>query len=102
MVDPERLEQANGNLWAAEIVLNNLAARPLAGALIAVSLAVPFAVDAVTAATAVLLLTAMRPRDVPPRPCPMVAVDSLRCEERSPRACAGYGTIDCCAPSRWC
>lgn len=65
VVDPERLEQANGNLWAAEIVLNNLAARPLAGALIAVSLAVPFAVDAVTAATAVLLLTAMRPRDRP-------------------------------------
>ena len=48
LVPKERLERANGNLWGAEMVMNQFVGPPLGGFLIAVAIAVPFGVDAAT------------------------------------------------------
>ena len=48
LVPKERLERANGNLWGAEMIMNQFVGPPLGGFLIAVAIAVPFGVDAVT------------------------------------------------------
>src|SRR5690606_41833786 len=46
IVDKKLLERANGRLWGAETVMNTFIGPPLAGALIAVALAVPFLINA--------------------------------------------------------
>ena len=56
VVTPEHLEKANGRLWGAEMVMNSFVGPPLAGLLIAVLLALPFFVDAVTFAIAAVLI----------------------------------------------
>lgn len=46
IVQPERLETANGRLWGAETAMNNFVGPPLAGLLIGVAVALPFVVNA--------------------------------------------------------
>jgi MFS family permease len=46
LVDRERLEKANGRLFAGEVVTNQFAGPPLGGLLFAVAAATPFLVDA--------------------------------------------------------
>ncbi|HEC09431.1 MAG TPA: MFS transporter [Acidimicrobiales bacterium] len=53
------LEKANGRLEGAELVLNSFIGPPLAGVLIAVGLAVPFHLDAVSFALSALLVSLM-------------------------------------------
>jgi MFS family permease len=48
IVEPDRLEQANGRLWSIEQVANTFAGPPLAALLIAISFSLPFFVDAAT------------------------------------------------------
>lgn len=59
LVAPERLERANGDLWGAETVTNQFAGPPLGGVLLAVGLAVPFILDAVSFAASALLIVAI-------------------------------------------
>ena len=56
LVPRERLERANGNLMGAQMVIADLVARPLAGAIVGFSLALPFAIDAATAAVSAALI----------------------------------------------
>ncbi len=46
IVEPDPLEKANGNLWAAEFVSNSFIGPPLGGILIGIGFAVPFFFDA--------------------------------------------------------
>jgi len=66
VVPAERLERANGNLWGAELVMNQFVGPPLGGFLIAVGLALPFGIDAVTFAVSAALIAVLagsfRPR----------------------------------------
>lgn len=56
MVEPDRLERANGNLWGAEMVANSFVGPPLGSLLIAASFALPFVFDAGTFAVAAVVL----------------------------------------------
>ena len=56
IVSKDRLERANGNMWGAEMVMNQFVGPPLGGFLIALAIAVPFAVDAVTFGVSALLI----------------------------------------------
>lgn len=56
IVTRENLERANGRLWGAEMVMNSFAGPPAAGFLIAISLALPFFVDAGTFAVAAAMV----------------------------------------------
>ncbi len=56
IVSKDRLERANGNLWGAEMIMNQFVGPPLGGFLIAVAIAVPFGVDAVTFGLSALLI----------------------------------------------
>ena len=60
VVPPEKLEKANGRLFGAEIVSNQLAAPPLGGFLFAVAASVPFFLDAGSYAVAAVLVLFMR------------------------------------------
>jgi len=62
VVPKERLERANGRLFAAELSANQFAGPPLGGALFAVAAALPFLVDAGTFAASAALLLALRGR----------------------------------------
>jgi len=66
LVPPERLEQANGRLFATFVVGNQFAAKPLGAYLFVVAAALPFGVDAATFGLAALLLGLLRWRPVPP------------------------------------
>lgn len=60
LVPKQQLEQANGRLWGAEMVMNSFVGPPVGGVLLAVALALPFFVHAGTfavAAALVLLIT---------------------------------------------
>jgi MFS family permease len=59
LVPRERLERANGTLLGAQMVIADLLARPVAGALVGVALSLPFAIDAVTAAVSAALIAAI-------------------------------------------
>ncbi len=59
LVRPEQLERANGRLWGAEMLMNSFVGPPLAGVLIAFSLALPFYLDAGTFLVAALLVLAI-------------------------------------------
>lgn len=69
IVAPDDLEAANGQMWSAETVMNQFAGPPLAGVLIALSVTLPFGLDAATfglAAGLVAMLT-LPPFTPPPR-----------------------------------
>ncbi|MEM8851338.1 MAG: MFS transporter [Pseudomonadota bacterium] len=59
VVDTGELEAANGQLWSVERVMGAFVGPPLAGVLIALSLPVPFAFDAMTFALAAGLIWLM-------------------------------------------
>lgn len=56
LVPADRLERANGNLWGAEIVTNELVGPPLGGFLIAVAVSAPFFTDAATFGLSAVLI----------------------------------------------
>jgi MFS family permease len=56
LVDKENLEQANGRMWGAEMVMNSFVGPPLAGVLIALAFSAPFFLDAGTFAVAAALV----------------------------------------------
>lgn len=56
LIPEEGLERANGRLWSVEMVMNLFVGTALAGVLIGVSLALPFAVNAAAMALAVGLV----------------------------------------------
>ncbi len=60
VVAPGDLERANGRMWSAEQVMNQFAGPPLAGMLIALSVALPFGFDAATFGLAAILVAGMR------------------------------------------
>jgi MFS family permease len=66
VVPAERLETANGRLFATFIVGNQFAAKPLGGYLFVVAAALPFGFDAATFGVAALLLAMLRWRYAPP------------------------------------
>lgn len=72
VVDRSQLEQANGTLWAGELLTGQFIGPPLAGVLIGVSIALPFGVHTGLLATGVALIAAMalprRARPVNPQP----------------------------------
>lgn len=60
IVNPERLERANANLWGAEMVMNSFVGPPVGSLLLAAGFALPFFVDAgsfAAAAGLVFLIT---------------------------------------------
>lgn len=58
LVEKNRLESANGRLWAAEVVMNQSVGPPLGGVLIGIALVLPFVVHSATfAISAVILAT---------------------------------------------
>lgn len=59
LVPDAALERANGRLWSVETVMNQLAGPALAGLLIGVSLALPFAVNAAALALAAALVAGL-------------------------------------------
>ncbi len=59
LVPRERLERANGTILGAQMVIGDLVARPLAGALVGVALSLPFAIDAATAAVSAALIASI-------------------------------------------
>ena len=59
LVDADQLERANGRLWGAEMVANSFVGPPLGGLLIAVSLAVPFGVNAAAFLAASVLIASI-------------------------------------------
>jgi MFS family permease len=59
LVPRERLERANGTLLGAQMVIADLLARPVAGALVGVALSLPFAIDAATAAVSAALIASI-------------------------------------------
>lgn len=67
IVDKENLEQANGRMWGAEMMMNSFAGPPVGGFLLAIAFSLPFFVDAATfAVSAALVFTiAGRFRAVP-------------------------------------
>ncbi len=66
LVPRERLERANGTLLGAQMVIADLLARPVAGALVGVALSLPFAIDAATAAVSAALIASIRGTSRPP------------------------------------
>ena len=64
VVDQADLERANGQMWSAETVMGQFIGPPLAGALIALGIAVPFGFDAASfaAAAGIVWLVTLPPR----------------------------------------
>lgn len=60
IVAKDRLERANGNLWGAEMIMNQFIGPPLGGFLIAIAIAVPFAGNALTFAVSAALILLIR------------------------------------------
>ena len=56
LVAKDRLERANGNLWGAEMIMNQFVGPPLGGFLIAATIALPFFVDAASFGVSALLI----------------------------------------------
>ncbi len=61
VVAPDRLEAANGRLFATFTVANQFVAKPLGAALFAVAAALPFGVNAATFAASAALVATIRP-----------------------------------------
>jgi len=68
VVPKDRLERANGRLFAAELVANDFAGRSLGGVLFAIAASIPFLLDAGTFAASAALILALRGRFRVPRP----------------------------------
>ncbi|OYU41237.1 MAG: MFS transporter [Pseudorhodobacter sp. PARRP1] len=69
VVDKLQLEQANGAMWSAEKLTSEFIAPPLAGLLIGISIALPFAIQAAMLLAAILLIGNIRlPRRVQTAP----------------------------------
>lgn len=60
VVEKSQLEQANGAMWSAEKLTSEFIAPPLAGLLIGLSIALPFGIQAVMLAAAILLIGSIR------------------------------------------
>lgn len=67
IVPAQALEQANGQLWSIEQIAGQFIGPPLSGALIALSIALPFGFDATTFLVAAALVWLIA---LPPRPDP--------------------------------
>jgi MFS family permease len=67
IVETDDLEQANGQLYSAELVANQFAGPPLAGLMLAIGFALPFVVDAgsFAASAALVFSIAALPRSKP-------------------------------------
>ncbi len=61
LVQPERLERANGRLWSAEQAANFFVGPPLGAWLLVIAFALPFVVDAATFALSAALIAAITP-----------------------------------------
>jgi hypothetical protein len=59
IVPRDRLERANGTIVGAQMVIADFIARPLSGAIVGVTLSLPFAIDAVTAGVSAALIAAI-------------------------------------------
>jgi MFS family permease len=59
LVPRDRLERANGTIMGAQMVIADFIARPLAGAIVGLTLSLPFAIDAVTAAVSAALIASI-------------------------------------------
>lgn len=59
VVDKSNLERANGRLWGAETAMNNFVGPPLGGIIVAVSLALPFFLNAGLLAVGAALIFAL-------------------------------------------
>ncbi|PTQ72495.1 MFS transporter [Celeribacter persicus] len=79
LVPEQRLESANGLLWASEQAAGQLLGPPLAGVLIALTIALPFGFQAAGLLLAVLLVSRIaRPTALEPRPMPAPFVTALK------------------------
>ena len=70
VVDKDKLEAANGQMWSVEQIMGAFVGPPLAGVLIAYAVPAPFVMDAATFAIAAVLVWAMRmpsSGEAPPR-----------------------------------
>lgn len=67
LVAPGELEAANGQIWSVERIMGSFVGPPVAGALIALAIPVPFGVEALGFAVAAWLVWAIA---LPPRPLP--------------------------------
>ncbi|WP_158621306.1 MFS transporter [Streptomyces triticirhizae] len=110
VVERRQLDSANGRLMATQIVADDFLARPLGGVLLALTLAAPFAFDAVTAVVAgVLLLTlrgTFRARSAgppaPPVAAPPVAASTAAATPGGPGVAAvGTGEASKVGTSLW-
>jgi MFS family permease len=59
IVPRDRLERANGTIMGAQMVIADFIARPLSGAIVGVTLSLPFAIDAVTAGLSAALIASI-------------------------------------------
>lgn len=59
VVDKSQLENANGRLWGAEMVMNSFVGPPLGGLLLAVAFSLPFFIDSATFAVSAALVAAL-------------------------------------------
>ena len=100
LVDASLLEQANGRMWGAEMVVNTFIGPVLGSFLLSITFALPFLVDAGSFALAAGLVFLIGGQFRAPEP---------RRSSASPgrwscgRACAGCGVTSCCGrwPSSW-
>jgi MFS family permease len=76
IVDRSRLDHANGRLYAVELGAQEFAGPPLAGALVAVAIALSFAVSAALWVAALLVLVALRGSFRPSRVGPRTTMRS--------------------------
>jgi len=82
VVPPNLLEKANGRKYATELATNTFLGTPLGSLLFAVSVSLPFGVDAVTFAVAVVLIMPIR-GDFNPTTVPRHATASMYAEMRT-------------------
>jgi MFS family permease len=59
IVPRDRLERANGTIMGAQMVIADFIARPLSGAIVGITLSLPFAIDAVTAGVSAALIASI-------------------------------------------
>jgi MFS family permease len=70
IVPRAKLERANGTIMGAQMVIADFVARPIAGALVGLTLSLPFAIDAVTAAVSAALVASIPGSFRTTRPAP--------------------------------
>lgn len=68
LVESDDLEQANGQIWSLEKIMNQFIGPPLAGVLIGLTTPAPFAVAALAFSISLLLLLRISPRPAPRAP----------------------------------